>query len=766
MICHFRALAVGAVVAVLLGGVTNAAAPARPQTAIPQAAAKAAKQGPQQAVTQKKLADCKAELRARGGGWCEMRVSGAKPGISSVFYQVQRDHKIDRRLRGWNGPNAVLTSWCSSAFDRNNLVFYFSCGGHAGYGGNEWYSFDLEAGRWERLTDPSPLTYLYLDHVKNGVRDYRWQPDIRVVPSAAHNYDGVFFRQVTGTIYYLTHSQFDGHGARNVTAAELRPVEEGGRVLGGKISAQYEFNPSKTEVRNGLKPLSWRRVGTEKGFIYARSMEKTNGDIFMGGNHVIYQVFFGPNGAITSKRRMYGSGDAGDGTITYDHWRDLYWVTAATRVWSFDRNWRRKHFYPNVPGRYGKGLAIGEDGLLRAWDGINQVYVFDPDNPSRGVRVEDWTVGGPQVGVQAKTYEKFRYIGDGFFAGISSPKTGFWVYMPPKNMRMDEFSQTDPQALINKAAAGSTVTIPPGIYGKGIRIQKSLTVKLAGVSLRGVTDQKGIINIAGNNLRVVIEDFSGDGKQAGATRGNHAGIRIGGVNFHVTVRRAHIRGTVMGILTDNRGGTLVVEDSLIEELGAYPKRTDLTHGLYAGNIDKLVVRNTTVRAPRGLGHLVKSRARQTTLERVRLIGLNARHSRLVDLSCGGKLTIVDSVLQQGTNTDNTDMIGVGLEKRRCGKRYWDANVTMLRSKLIFDRDMSADEPAKAAGASTVFGWRYGIDGINVRNNRLVDKTGRMLWNALDREGRAVTLPANLTSLNRIYPSRNAAGLRQGDNIEP
>lgn len=762
-----RTLVLVAIVSALWGGRVASAASDEPGVALLQSVPLPAVRAPKHAVTRKTLADCKAELRAKGGGWCEMRVSDAKPGISSVYYPMRKHDEVDRRVRGWNGPNSVLKAWCSSAFDRNNLIFYFSCGGHAGYGGNEWYSFDLEAGKWERLTDPNPLKYVYLFSTRKGVPDYRWQPDIRVVPSAAHNYDGVLFRQATGTIYYLTHSQFDGKRARNLPASERRPVEEGGVFLGGRISGQYEFNPSKTETRNGLKPLSWRRVGTQKGYVYARSLEKTNGDVIMGGNHVLFNVSFDANGAIRSNRRLSLGGDAGDGTITYDHERDLVWVTTATRIWSFDRNWRRKHYYQGLPGSYGKGLAIGDDGLLRTWDGFDRIYVIDPDNPSSGVRVEDWSVDGPRVGYRGKTYEKFRYIGDGFFAGIASPKTGFWVYMPPKkNKRMEEFSQIDPQKLINKASAGSTVTIPPGIYGRGIRIKKSLTVKLAGVSFRSVTDNRGIISISGNDLRVVIEDFSGDGRRANAVRGNHAGIRIGGKNFHVTVRRAHIQRTVMGILTDNRGGSLIIEDSLIEELGAYPKRTNLTHGVYAGTIDKLVIRNSTVRAPRGLGHLVKSRAKQTTLDRVRLIGLDARHSRLVDLPCGGKLTIADSVLQQGTNTDNTDMIGVGLEKKRCGQHYSFANVTMLRSVLVFDRDRSADEPSKAAGSSLVFGWRYGIDGIEVRNNQIVDKTGKMRWNAEDPANETVILPRDLTPLNRIYRSREAARLRPGDNTEP
>lgn len=762
---HFLALAFVAVFADFQAA--SAASSLSGVSSLPQSPAISAVQRPKQAVTQKTLGDCKAELRAKGGGWCEMRVRGRRPGISSVHYPLKKRSTMGRRLRGLTGQRSTLIAWCGAAFDRNNLTFYFNCGGHADYGGNEWYSFDLEAGRWERLTDPSPLNYVYIRHLKkNGEPAYHWQPDIRVVPSASHNYDGLLYRQGTGTIYYLTMPQYDGARVRSLTATQRKPVKDGGLVLGGRIIAQYEFNPSRTETRNGLRPLSWRRVGTQRRFVFARSLEKSDGEIIMGGNHVLYRVTFGADGAIRTAERVAGYADIGDGAITYDSERDLVWVTSARWMLSYDANWRRKHHVKAMPHRYGKGLAIGDDGLLRAWDGVDKVYVFDPDKPQSGWRVENWEVGGPQTGDRGRTYEKFQYIGDGFYAGVSSPDTGVWVYMPSKGRHSEEISPIDPQSFIDRARAGDTVTIPPGIYGRGLRISKSLTVRLPGVSLRGVRDGKGIINIEGENLHVVIEDFAGDGKAAGATSGNLAGIRIVGRNFRVLVRRAHIRGTVMGILTDNRGGRLVVEDSLIEELGRYPKRTDLTHGLYAGGIDELIVRNTTVRAPRGLGHLVKSRARQTTLDHVRLIGLNARHSRMVDLPCGGRLTIMDSVLQQGTNTDNAEMIGVGLEKANCGRHYAPADVTMLRSTLVFDRDFSGDEPARSAGSNYVFGWRNGIKGINVKNNRIVDKTGRVRWNAYNPMLSSIMLPMNLTSLNQIFRSRLAAGLRPKDNAEP
>ena len=98
------------------------------------------------------------------------------------------------------------------------------------------------------------------------------------------------------------------------------------------------------------------------------------------------------------------------------------------------------------------------------------------------------------------------------------------------------------------------------------------------------------------------------------------------------------------------------------------------------------------------------------------------------------------VVSPEPNKDNTDIIGVGLENKRCGQHYSFANVTMLRSIVVFDRDRSAHKSSRAADPSLVFGRRYGIAGIEVRNNQIVDKTGKMRWNGEISAKKCVNLP--------------------------
>ena len=272
-----------------------------------------------------------------------------------------------------------------------------------------------------------------------------------------------------------------------------------------------------------------------------------------------------------------------------------------------------------------------------------------------------------------------------------------------------------------------------------------------GVHLRGVSNGKGVINVNCGGCDVIVEDFEIDGSEAGCKTGNCAGIKAEGKNFSLTVRRARINATVMGILTDNRGGQLVIEDTHIENTGYEDQTTELAHGVYAGLIDSVLIRNSTIRRPFGDGHLFKSRASETRVENSVLAGMDGHHSRVVDYSCGGDLTIAHSVLQQGQQTDNIDLISVGTEPNNCGGAVRESNVSLIGNWMIFDRDRSADERSASHGKSRLFTWRAPVASLDVSGNKIIDPTGELLF---DGEG---NLP-DMLNRNVVYGSRQAAGL--------
>jgi hypothetical protein len=57
----------------------------------------------------------------------------------------------------FKGSPMVMLAWNGGAFDAEANHLYVWGGGHEDYGGNEVYRFNVEAFRWERLIDPSPV---------------------------------------------------------------------------------------------------------------------------------------------------------------------------------------------------------------------------------------------------------------------------------------------------------------------------------------------------------------------------------------------------------------------------------------------------------------------------------------------------------------------------------------------------------------------------------------------------------------------------------
>ena len=147
------------------------------------------------------LKDCVSQLNKQGLGWCEIIANDQHPSISSVWPK-----NLDDKTSMVTGPASILIAWNSAAFDKEKRILYFWGGGHADYGGNEVYRFDLNIGKWKRLTNPSPLNHLFV------MSDYNWRPDqpwrrlcwmpnVNKIPASAHSYDGLIFSHKTKTIF-------------------------------------------------------------------------------------------------------------------------------------------------------------------------------------------------------------------------------------------------------------------------------------------------------------------------------------------------------------------------------------------------------------------------------------------------------------------------------------------------------------------------------------------------------------------------------------
>ena len=342
-------------------------------------------------------------------------------------------------------------------------------------------------------------------------------------------------------------------------------------------------------------------------------------------------------------------------------------------------------------------------------------------------------------------YSKWIYLPkEKVFLGYSHPGTGVWVYKPPKS-GWQELPSRSAQSYIDAAPEGSKVNIPPGLYPEGITIDKDLTVNLAGARFERPVGGKAniLVENAKRRIKVVITGYDMPGAKI---ESNGAAIRTD-YDYDLTVRNFHVYDSNMGILTGNRGGRLVLEDGLVEEACC---GTDLSHGVYMGVSDELIMRRVTVTNLRRLGHLVKSRAARTTIEDCKLLGGKGRYSRELDVPNGGIIVLRRNVIEKGPNTDNADSIAVGTEAvdpSKPGQSLHPTSFEFTQNTVIFDRKGVRPEPAHDAGANEFGKWRHIPAGapIKISGNTFVNMKS---WGEFP----------DFSKENRMFPTREAAHL--------
>jgi Ca2+-binding RTX toxin-like protein len=109
---------------------------------------------------------------------------------------------------GYTGPSSVFLAWNSAAFDPQTQRMYFIGGGHADYGGNEVYMFDLLQNRWSRVSMPEPLT---------EIEAHSQMPEkVAFLPAnsplSTHSYDGISWNPKTRSFWLASAHGFGGSG--------------------------------------------------------------------------------------------------------------------------------------------------------------------------------------------------------------------------------------------------------------------------------------------------------------------------------------------------------------------------------------------------------------------------------------------------------------------------------------------------------------------------------------------------------------------------
>ncbi len=219
---------------------------------------------------------------------------------------------------------------------------------------------------------------------------------------------------------------------------------------------------------------------------------------------------------------------------------------------------------------------------------------------------------------------------------------------------------TMPSQVSGLVQNNDTVEVDPGVYFQDVCGWYANNLVLRGVNAfahlqANFTGYQGkaIWVLGGNNIKVEWIEFS----QCAVPSQNGAGIRQEGSNL--TVLNCYFHDNENGILA----GTVANSKITIRntEFARNGFGDGLTHNLYINNIDTLVFEyNYSHHAI--VGHELKSRAKVNIIRYNRIGNESTGNaSREMDLPNGGRAIIVGNLVHQGTNSQNSNMFGYGLE---------------------------------------------------------------------------------------------------------
>ncbi|WP_110428327.1 hypothetical protein [Glaciecola sp. KUL10] len=238
----------------------------------------------------------------------------------------------------------------------------------------------------------------------------------------------------------------------------------------------------------------------------------------------------------------------------------------------------------------------------------------------------------------------------------------------------------------------------PGLYSVGIIIRHD-NVVLSGMGAHFVAatkEGKATFVVKGNN--VLIEDV--ECSQVRVRDQNGACIRQEGRDL--TLNNVYFHNSEQGVLQAGNTGSLTIRNSRFEALGNRGR----AHSVYS-NGEMLTIINTKIIGSKDQAHAVKSRSKVTRIIDSIISSGDADDSRLFDISSGGEFEIVGSVLYQGRNTVNSQLIGFGLE-----------NIGRQRRQIINVRNsvILAERP----NGNILLGIRDNLPNLSVEiNNNLI-----------------------------------------------
>lgn len=269
--------------------------------------------------------------------------------------------------------------------------------------------------------------------------------------------------------------------------------------------------------------------------------------------------------------------------------------------------------------------------------------------------------------------------------------------LPQTTGRVLRVSTGDPllslAATARAARDGDTIEIDPGDYRGDVAVwpQSDLLIRAAGDRPRLIADgrsaeDKAIFVIKGRRVRVEGLEFHG----ARVRDRNGAGIRQ--ENGPLTVHDCVFTDNENGILSGNIPTMeLAISNSTFLDNG---NAAGSAHNLYVGAMASLHVVGCWFGRSR-VGHLLKSRARVSTVRYSRLTGEDGTGSYELEFAEGGEAIVLGNLIQQGSASENQTIVSYGAE----GYRWPENTLTMAFNTIINDRPKGSTFVRVSKGAT-------------------------------------------------------------------
>src|SRR4051794_31191831 len=212
------------------------------------------------------------------------------------------------------------------------------------------------------------------------------------------------------------------------------------------------------------------------------------------------------------------------------------------------------------------------------------------------------------------------------------------------------------------SSSGDTIDVAAGTYTNDFVVDsdKSLTLNaVGGVVTMNATMQppngKAILTEGAVGVTLIIKGFVFE--NASVPDGNGAGIRYEGGTLNIT--DSGFFNNQNGILAGaDPNGVIIIDHS---EFGGNGVGGDgHTHNLYIGTINSFSLTNSYSHDA-NVGHEVKSRAATNTIEGNVIADNSSSSSYEIDLPNGGAAVIANNVIEQGANSQNSNIIAIGEE---------------------------------------------------------------------------------------------------------